>query len=97
MFRSCQVFHELVCPLTVVLPQIFFNLTSLLNNRNVSITSSYSLLFLFKSRNLQLVSALTFHFVVQRRSIVMDLTVMRLTETVSYETYEVPEKGRKKN
>ena len=29
MFCSCQVFYELVCPLTVVLPQIFFNLTAL--------------------------------------------------------------------
>ena len=29
MFHSVQVFHELVCPLTVVLPQIFFNLTTL--------------------------------------------------------------------
>ena len=28
-FRSDQVFHQLVCPLTVVLPQIFFNLTTL--------------------------------------------------------------------
>ena len=27
--HSDQVFHELVCPLTVVLPQIFFNLTTL--------------------------------------------------------------------
>ena len=26
-----QVFHELVCPLTVVLPQIFFNLTTLIS------------------------------------------------------------------
>ena len=29
LFHSGQVFHELVCPLTVVLPQIFFNLTTL--------------------------------------------------------------------
>ena len=26
--RVCQVFHELVCPLTDFLPQIFFNLTT---------------------------------------------------------------------
>ena len=29
MFYSGPVFHQLVCPLTVVLPQIFFNLTTL--------------------------------------------------------------------
>ena len=29
LFHSGQVFHHLVCPLTVVLPQIFFNLTTL--------------------------------------------------------------------
>ncbi|WP_419616740.1 hypothetical protein [Thiolapillus sp.] len=29
LFHSGQVFHQLVCPLTVVLPQIFFNLTTL--------------------------------------------------------------------
>ena len=29
LFYSGQVFHELVCPLTVVPPQIFFNLTTL--------------------------------------------------------------------
>ena len=29
LFHSGQVFHELVCLLTVVLPQIFFNLTTL--------------------------------------------------------------------
>ena len=29
LFHSGQVFHVLVCPLTVVLPQIFFNLTTL--------------------------------------------------------------------
>ena len=29
VFHSGQVFHQLVCPLTVVLPQIFFNLTTL--------------------------------------------------------------------
>ena len=28
LFHSDQVFHQLVCPLTVVLPQIFFNLTT---------------------------------------------------------------------
>ena len=28
LFHSGQVFHELVCPVTVVLPQIFFNLTT---------------------------------------------------------------------
>ena len=28
-FHSGQVFHHLVCPLTVVLPQIFFNLTTM--------------------------------------------------------------------
>ena len=28
-FHSGQVFHQFVCPLTVVLPQIFFNLTTL--------------------------------------------------------------------
>ena len=28
LFHSGQVFHELVCPLTVVLPQIFFSLTT---------------------------------------------------------------------
>ena len=30
LFHSDQVFHELVCPLTVVHPQIFFNFTTLL-------------------------------------------------------------------
>ena len=29
LFQSGQVFHELVCPLTVVLPKIIFNLTAL--------------------------------------------------------------------
>ena len=29
LFHSGQVFYQLVCPLTVVLPQIFFNLTTL--------------------------------------------------------------------
>ena len=29
LFHSGQVFHELVCPLTVVLPQTFFSLTTL--------------------------------------------------------------------
>ena len=29
LFQSGQVFHELICPLTVVLPQIFFNHTTL--------------------------------------------------------------------
>ena len=29
LFHSGQVFHQLVCPLTVVLPQIFLNLTAL--------------------------------------------------------------------
>ena len=29
LFHSGQVFHELVCPFTVVLPQIFFNLNTL--------------------------------------------------------------------
>ena len=29
LFHSGQVFHQLACPLTVVLPQIFFNLTTL--------------------------------------------------------------------
>ena len=29
LFNSCQVFRQLVCPLTVVLPQIFFSLTTL--------------------------------------------------------------------
>ena len=29
LFHSGKVFHQLVCPLTVVLPQIFFNLTTL--------------------------------------------------------------------
>ena len=29
LFHSGQVFHQLVCPLTVVLPRIFFNLTTL--------------------------------------------------------------------
>ena len=29
LFDSGQVFHQLVSPLTVVLPQIFFNLTTL--------------------------------------------------------------------
>ena len=29
LFHSGQVFHQLVCPLTVVLPQIFFSLTTL--------------------------------------------------------------------
>ena len=29
LFHSGQVFHELVCPLTVILPQIFFNHTTL--------------------------------------------------------------------
>ena len=29
LFHSGQDFHELVCPLTVVLPQIFYNLTTL--------------------------------------------------------------------
>ena len=29
LFDSGQIFHELVCPLTVVLPQIFFSLTTL--------------------------------------------------------------------
>ena len=29
LFHSGQVFHQLVCPLTVVLRQIFFNLTTL--------------------------------------------------------------------
>ena len=29
LFHSGQVFHQLICPFTVVLPQIFFNLTSL--------------------------------------------------------------------
>ena len=29
LFHSGQVFHQLVCPLTVVLPKIFFNLTTL--------------------------------------------------------------------
>ena len=32
LFRSGQVFHQLVCPLTVVLPQIFCNLTTLFSN-----------------------------------------------------------------
>ena len=29
LFQGGQVFHQLVCPLTVVLPKIFFNLTAL--------------------------------------------------------------------
>ena len=29
LFHSGQVFYQFVCPLTVVLPQIFFNLTTL--------------------------------------------------------------------
>ena len=29
LFHSCQVFHDLVCRLTVLLPQTFFNLTTL--------------------------------------------------------------------
>ena len=29
LFHSGQVFHQFVCPLTVVLPQIFFNFTTL--------------------------------------------------------------------
>ena len=29
LFHSGQVFHELICPLNVVLPQIFFSLTTL--------------------------------------------------------------------
>ena len=32
MFHSCQAFWDLVCPLTVVLPQIFFNLTTLFSH-----------------------------------------------------------------
>ena len=31
LFHGGQVFHQLVCPLTVVLPQIFFNLTTLIS------------------------------------------------------------------
>ena len=31
LFHSGQVFHKLVCPLTVVLSQIFFNLTTLIS------------------------------------------------------------------
>ena len=31
LFYSGQVFHQLVCPLTVVLPQIFFNLTTVIS------------------------------------------------------------------
>ena len=30
LFHSGKVFHQLVCPLTVVLPQIFFSLITLL-------------------------------------------------------------------
>ena len=59
---------------------------SVLSNRSVTITSSYSLLFRFQSRNLHFMSAIRFHFVVQRGSIVMDLPVVRLTETVNYVT-----------
>ena len=48
LFHSGQVFHQLVCPLTVVLPQIFFNLTTLwipsLQQRNNSINMHYTLL-----------------------------------------------------
>ena len=29
LFHTSQVFHQLVCPFTVVLPQVFFNLTTL--------------------------------------------------------------------
>ena len=32
LFHSGQVFHQLVCSLTVVLPQIFFNLTTLFSD-----------------------------------------------------------------
>ena len=62
-----------------------FNI-SVLGTRSVTITSSASLFFRFRSRNLHLASAITFHFHVQRGTIVMDLPVVRLTDTVSYVT-----------
>ena len=62
-----------------------FNI-SVLGTGSVTITSSASLFFRFRSRNLHLASAVTFHFHVQRGTIVMDLPVVRLTDTVSYVT-----------
>ena len=32
LFHTGHIFHDLVCPLAVVLPQIFFNLTKLFSN-----------------------------------------------------------------
>ena len=59
---------------------------SVLRNRSVTFTSSSSLFIRFRGHDLHLVSAITFHFLVQLGSVVEALPVVRLTDTVSYVT-----------
>ena len=47
LFHSHQVFHKLVCPLTVVAPQIFFNLTALFSNLVFFCLLTHLLMLLF--------------------------------------------------
>ena len=60
---------------------------SALRNRSVTLTSSFSLYFRFRGHGLHLRSAIRFHFLVQSHcTIVENLPVVRLTDTVSYVT-----------
>ena len=62
-----------------------FNI-SILRNKSVAFTSSASLFFRFRGHDLRLASAVTFHFLVQHGSVVEDLPVVGLTDTVGYVT-----------
>ena len=59
---------------------------SVLRNRSVTFTSSSSLFFRFRGHDLHLASGITFHFRLRYGSVVEDLPVVRLTDTVSYVT-----------
>ena len=62
-----------------------FNI-SVLTDRNVTFTSSSSLSFRFLGHGLHISSPVRLHFLVQRGSVVEDLPVVRLTDTVGYVT-----------
>ena len=62
-----------------------FNI-SVLTDTNVTFTSSSSLSFRFLGHGLHISSPVRLHFLVQRGSVVEDLPVVRLTDTVGYVT-----------
>ena len=62
-----------------------FNVSAL-RNGSVTFTSSSSLFFRFRGHDLHLASGITFHFRLRYGSVVEDLPVVRLTDTVSYVT-----------